>query len=165
MKTVAGVFDNKFVADKAMVGLMYAGFTKDNISLIMSEGTKNVFFSSTDEEANQTAKGATTGAVIGGALGALIAGLTAVGSLATAGGVILISGPIVAALSGAGVGGMAGGLAGALIRSGLAANEASHYEDEIKHGKAVVVVHAESEEQAKRARQALQSSGAMLKAA
>jgi len=165
MKTVAGIFDNKMVADKAVAELLDAGFTKDNISLIMSEETKKKFFRSTDDEANRTAKGATAGAAMGVALGALIAGLTAAGTIVTSGGALLLTGPMVAILSGAGAGGVAGGLVGALVRAGFAADEAGRFEEEIKRGKAVVVVHAESEEKASRAKVALQHSGAMLKAA
>ena len=165
MKTVAGIFDNQIVADKAVSELLDVGFTKDDISLIMSEQTRNTLFSRTDDEANRTAKGTATGAALGGALGALVAGLTVVGSVATSGGALLLSGPIVAVLSGAGAGGVAGGLAGALIRAGFATDEANRYEEEIKRGKAVVVVHADSEERASRAKGALQHSGAMLKAA
>ena len=166
MKTVAGIFDNQIVADKAVSELLDVGFTKDDISLIMSEQTRSTFFSTTDDETNRTARGATVGATMGVVLGALIAGLTAVGSIAaTSGGALLLSGPIVAILSGAGAGGITGGLAGALVRAGFATNEASRYEEEIKRGKAVVVVHADSEELASRAKAALQHSGAMLKAA
>jgi len=165
MKTVAGIFDSRIVADTAVAELLDVGFTKDNISLIMSEQTKKTFFSSTDDEANRTAKGATTGAVLGGALGALVAGLTVAGTLVTSGGALLLSGPIVAVLSGAGAGGVVGGLAGALTRAGFAADEASRFEEEIKRGKAVVVVHADTEEKVSRAKVALQHCGAMLKAA
>lgn len=165
MKTVAGVFDSKFVADNAVSELLNEGFTKDDISLIMSEETHNKLFNITDDEGNRTAKGAVSGAAIGGVLGALIAGLTAGGSIVATGGAILMSGPIVAALSGVGAGAVAGGLAGALIRAGFAADDAKRYEEEIKRGKAVVVVHADTDEKVTRARAALQHSGAMLKAA
>lgn len=165
MKTIAGIFDSRFVADKAVGELLNEGFTKDDISLIMSEETRKKLFSSTDDEANRAAKGAVSGAALGGAVGALIAGLTTAGALVTGGGVLLISGPIVAALSGAGVGAVAGGIAGALIRAGFAADDAERYESEIKRGKAVVIVHTDSEEEMARARMALQQSGAMLKAA
>jgi len=165
MKTVAGIFDNKIVADTAVAQLLDVGFTKDDISLIMSEETKKTFFSSTDDEANRTAKGAAAGATLGGALGALIAGLTVAGSIVTSGGALLLSGPIVAVLAGAGVGGVAGGLAGALVRAGFAADEANRYEEEIKRGKAVVVVHAENDGKESLAKMALRNSGAMLKAA
>jgi hypothetical protein len=165
MAKIAGVFDNSFVANKAVGQLLNEGFSKDDISLIMSEQTRNKLFSSTDDEADRTVKGAASGAAVGGALGALIAGLTAAGSIVTTGGALLIAGPIVAVLSGAGAGAMAGGVAGALIRAGFAADEAERYEAEVKRGKAVVIVNADSSVREERARLALEQAGAMLKAA
>lgn len=142
MNNIAGIFDSQVVADRAVAELLDIGFSKDDISLIMSDKTRNHIFNSTDDEASRTAKGGAAGALIGGALGALIAGLTAAGSIVTSGGALLVAGPIVAALSGAGAGAAVGGLAGALVRAGFAADEANRYEDEIKRGKAVVVAHA-----------------------
>jgi hypothetical protein len=165
MTTIAGVFDNKIMADQAVAELLNAGFTKDDISLIMTENTKNTLFSSTDDEANRTAKGASTGAALGGALGALVAGLTTAGALVTGGGALLISGPIVAVLSGLGAGAVAGGFAGALIQAGFAADEANRFEKELERGKSVVLVHADSDGMAASARSALQHCGAIPKAA
>jgi len=153
------------MADRSVAELLDAGFTKDNISLIMSEQTRNKLFSSTDDEANRAAKGAVSGAALETALGALIAGLTAAGTLVTSGGALLVSGPIVAVLSGAGVGAVSGGIAGALIREGFAADEANKYEEEIKRGKAIVIVHASDDIKAATARNIFHDSGATTKAA
>ena len=161
MKAVSGVFDSQIVAENVVSSLLNEGFIKDDISLLMSDHTRNRLFSSTDDEANRAAKGAVAGASIGVALGAIIAGLTAAGAIVSSGGVLLASGPIVAALSGAGAGAVAGGLAGALIRAGFAADEAGRYEEEIKHGKAVVIVHADSDHKAIIARNIFKNSGAI----
>jgi len=165
MKNVAGIFDNKIMVDRSVAELLDADFTKDDLSLIMSEQTRNKLFSSTDDEVNRVAKGAASGAVLGTALGALIAGLTAAGTLVTSGGALLVSGPIVAVLSGAGVGAVSGGIAGALIREGFAATEAKRYEEEINRGKAIVIVHASDDNKAFTARNTLQNAGATTKAA
>lgn len=164
MKTVAGIFDSDITADRAVASLLDEGFLKDEISMIMSDKTRDKLFSSTDDEANRVAKGGLVGAALGGAMGALIAGLTGVGAIVS-GGTLLAVGPIVAALYGAGAGGAVGGLSGALISAGFAADEASRYEDEIKQGKAVVIVHAADEKRAAIARSALSTSGATIKAA
>jgi len=79
MKNVAGIFDNEILADRAVSELLAEGFVKDDISLLMSDQTRNNLFNRTDDEANRTAKGAVAGATIGGALGAILAGLTAAG--------------------------------------------------------------------------------------
>jgi len=160
MTAVAGIFDYSLTADRAVSELLSEGFVKDDISLLMSEQTRGKFFSSTDDEGNRTAKGAVAGATVGGVLGALIAGLTTVGTIFTNGGALMVAGPIVAALSGAGAGALAGGLAGALIRAGFAADEANRYEEEIKRGKAVVIVHTDSEREVGIARSIFENYGA-----
>jgi len=165
MKTVAGVFESKLTADHAVSSLLDEGFVKDEISLIMSDKARDTLFSSTDDETNRVAKGGAVGAALGGAVGALIAGLTGVGAIALSGGTLLAVGPIVAALYGAGAGGAVGGLSGALISAGFAADEARRYEDDIKHGKAVVVVHAANDDRAAIAKSVLSTSGASIKAA
>ncbi len=165
MKTVAGIFDSDITADRAVSSLLDEGFTKDDISLIMSDKTRDKLFSSTDDEANRVAKGGILGAAVGGALGAIIAGLTTVGVVAIPGGALLAVGPIVTALFGAGAGGTIGGLSGALISSGFAADDANRFEDEIKRGKAIVIVHVANENKAIIAKAALSVSGATIKAA
>lgn len=165
MKVVAGIFDNDLTADRAVSSLLDEGFSKDEISLIMSDKTRDKIFSSTDDEANRVAKGGIVGASIGGTLGALIAGLTTVGVLVLPGGGLLAVGPIVAILYGAGAGGTIGGLSGALISAGFAADDANRYEEEINQGKAIVIVHAGNKDKAIRAEMALSTSGATIKAA
>ncbi len=155
MITVSGIFDNSITADAAVSELLSEGFVKDDISLLMSDQTRDRLFSSTDDEANRVAKGTVAGAVAGGALGALLVGLTAAGVIVTSGGILVASGPVVAALSGAGAGAIAGGLSGALIRAGFAADEANRYAEEIKQGKAVVIVHAKDDQKAATARAAM----------
>ncbi len=165
MKTVAGIFDSDITADRAVSSLLDEGFRKDDISLIMSDKARETLFSSTDDEANRVAKGGIMGATLGGAVGALIAGLTTVGVVILPGGSLLAVGPIVAALYGAGAGGAIGGLSGALISAGFAADDANRYEEEVKQGKAVVIVHAANENKAAKAETALAVSGASVRAA
>ncbi len=165
MSTIAGVFDNKTEANAAIAKLLDAGFNKEDISLIVSDNVRHVIFPApTDDENARAAKGGAAGALFGGALGALIASLTLVGVIAVPGSGILVAGPLVAALSGAGVGAAVGGLSGALVSTGFAVDEAKHYEEEIKHGKAVIVVHT-TDEMTASARVALRSSNAIIKAA
>jgi hypothetical protein len=164
MKTIAGIFESNITADRAVSALLDEGFTKDEISLIMSDKTRQKIFTSTDDEANRVARGGAVGAALGGALGALAAGLTTVGIIVVPGGSLLAVGPVIAALSGAGAGATVGGLAGALIQAGFAADEANQYAEEINHGKFVVVVHA-SGDRAMIAESVLSNAGAITRAA
>jgi len=165
MVHIAGVFDSKKEADAAVAKLLDTGFKKENLSLIVSDNARHAIFPHpVDDESARAMKGGAEGALIGGALGALIAGLTVVGVVMVPGSGVLVAGPLVAALSGAGAGAVAGGLSGALISAGFAVDEAKRYEEEIRHGKAVIVVHA-TDEMAAAARVALRSGNATIKAA
>ena len=165
MTHIAGVFDSRKEANAAVAKLLDAGFNKENISLIVSDNVRHTIFSSpTDDESARATKGGAAGALFGGALGALIASLTLVGVITVPGSGILVAGPLVAVLSGAGAGAAAGGLSGALISAGFAVDEAKRYENEIKHGKAVIVIHT-TDEMAAAARVALHSGHATVQAA
>lgn len=166
MTNVAGVFDSRKEADAAVLKLLDAGFKKEDLSMIISDHAHHAIFSApTDDESTRTIEGGVIGALIGGTLGALIGGFTLVGLIIIPGsGGLLAVGPLVTALSGAGAGAAAGGLSGALISAGFAADEAKHYEEEIRHDKAVIVVHT-TDEMARAARVALRSGNATIKAA
>jgi hypothetical protein len=163
MVHIAGVFDSKTEADAAVSKLLDTGFNKADISLIVSDNAHHTIFPHPiDDENARAMKGGVEGALIGGVLGALIAGLTLVEVVMVPAAGILVAGPLLAALSGAGA--AVGGLSGALISAGFAVDEAKRYEEEIRHGKAVIVVHA-TNEMAAAARVALRSGNATIKAA
>ena len=165
MKNVAGVFDSKKEANAAVSSLLDTGFSKEHMSLIVSDNAHHALFPApADDEAMRTIEGGAAGALIGGALGALVAGLTLVGVVLVPGSGLLAVGPIMAALTGAGAGAIAGGLSGALIRAGYAVDEAKRYEKAIRHGKAVIIVHA-TDEMVPAALMALRSSHATVKVA
>lgn len=101
--------------------------------------------------------GVATGGFLGGALG-LLAGL---GVLAIPGiGPLIVGGPLMAFLSGISAGGTIGGLIGALVGSGIPEGEAYHYEHQVKEGGMLLVIRADSEELAYRAKEILLSNGA-----
>lgn len=164
MITITGIFDNQLEANRAVTELLNEGISNDDISLLMSDKTHKEVFSSNDEEGEQ-AKAGVAGAVVGGGLGALLAGLTAVGSIVLPGSGLLMAGPLVAAWTGAGVGAALGGLSGALIRMGFPTNDAKRYEEEINAGKAVVIVHTNDERLAQIARSILKHSSIHTQAA
>ncbi len=158
MTNVAGIFDSETAANRAVSQLLDAGFKKEDISLIVSDRARHAIFSApTDDESTRATKGGAAGALFGGAIGVLVAGLTTVGVLAVPGSGLLFAGPIISVLAGAGAGAAVGGLSGALISAGFAVDEAKQYEEEIKRGKAVVIVHT-TDDRAARARVALSGS-------
>lgn len=164
MKNIAGIFETRVAAEAAVTELAAAGLPQANFSLIMTDAARDKTFVVGRDESGEAAKGGVEGALIGGAFGGIIAGLTAIGSIVVPGSTLLFAGPIVAALSGAAVGATAGGLVGALVSAGMPEEEAKRYEAELKAGKALLVVHPENEQQATIARTALIDNGALMPA-
>src|SRR5690606_19644341 len=110
---VTGPFDSPRQAALAVQTLEARGVPGDAISLLTGDRfDRNAF---TVETHSKAAGGVGIGAASGGAIGALVAGLTAVGTIATGGAGILVAGPIAAALAGAGAGAATGGVLGGLI--------------------------------------------------
>lgn len=154
---VTGLFSSRASAEQATEELMKAGFSADDISILMSEGTQGREFAL--KQATKAPEGATTGATIGGVLGAIAGGLAAVGTLAIPGLALVAAGPIVAALTGLGAGAAAGGLTGGLIGLGIPEHEAKFYKEELGRGGILVGVYAHKD-RVKLAREILETSGA-----
>lgn len=163
MKNIAGIFYDRPHAHKAVSALLERGFTQDDISIIMSDKAKERHFHKTDNT-DDIAKGGAAGAVGGGALGGLIAGLAVVGTITIPGVGLLAAGPIIAVLSGVGAGATVGGLTGALAGAGFAAAEAKRYEDEVRKGNIVLVVHTKTEEELLAAHDAMRQHEALTEA-
>jgi len=168
MTIITGTFSNKADAETAISALEARGIKSSEISLIVSETARQKIFydnATGGERASSSAKDAGSGAVIGGTLGAIIAGLTAVGAVAVPGLGLLAAGPVVAILTGAGAGAATGTVAGALVGAGFPDSEASKYEIELKSGKALVTVHTNDATKAASARDILRSFNSFYKAA
>jgi hypothetical protein len=154
---ITGVFNSRVSAEQAVEDLIRAGFSPDDVSLLMSETTQGREFAV--KTGSKAPEGAAAGAAIGGTLGAILAGLAAVGSLAVPGLALVAAGPLVAALTGLGAGAAAGGLTGALVGLGLPEHEARFYHDEIKRGGILVGVYAHKDRVAQ-AKAILDAAGA-----
>lgn len=124
---------------------------------MMTEDTRMRKFAA--EKGTKAPEGAAAGGVIGGALGAIVAGLTATGSIAAiaaTGGAAapLVVGPLAAALAGLGAGALGGGIIGALVGLGFPEVHAKEYEQKLRDG-AIMVSVKESMGDAERAREIL----------
>lgn len=155
---VMAVFNFSNDATSAIERLEHAGFSSSEISVLTSETQGRTAFGL--EKGTKAATGAAIGGGIGGAAAAIIAGLTAVGAIATGGVGLLAAGPIVAALAGAGAGAAAGGLIGGLVGLGIPEHQAKLYEGQIKKGGTLVAVTAEGN-RANVAREILNSANAV----
>ena len=142
-------------ADAILTHLRNLHFTASEVSVLLKDKqTKNI---SVKED---VVRGAETGGLVGGALGAL-AGLTALSIPVV--GALLAAGPIVAAIGGAAVGGVVGGLAGgsgALTRIGVPKDAAPRLEKMVHEGGILVVVHSNNRNRLDQAVRVFKSSGA-----
>ncbi len=148
---VVGVFDTRAQGQRAMDELRRAGFSDNQITMVMhhrDNGTVEV----TDLDAakaaqvtgeNKAGEGAAVGAIAGG-LGAGAVAL-ALGMIPGVG-PVLSWGTVMAATMfgiGAAAGGATGGIVGALIGMDIPEDEARFYEKELKAGRVLVGVHTD----------------------
>jgi uncharacterized membrane protein len=134
MQHLTALFYDVTQASRTLDALLDAGVKREDISLLTSEAGARSQLSI--KEGNKAAEGATTGGMVGGALG-LIAGTLV--TAATAGVGILATGPILVGLAGLGTGAVLGGIAGALSGLGIPEHEAKFYEREIKERNAILI--------------------------
>jgi hypothetical protein len=156
---VYGLYRNHAQVEHAVDELKAAGFRNTDISVLMqeNEGTKDFAAEKNTKAPEGTATGATSGVVIGGALG----WLAGIGALAIPGvGPFIAAGPIMGALAGAGTGGIVGGLIGALVGMGIPEYEAKRYEGRIKAGDILLSVHSDRSEWTRKAKDILKRTGA-----
>jgi hypothetical protein len=154
-----GIYRTQAEIEYAVDLLRAEGFRNTDISVLLpnNQGTKDFAVEKNTKAPEGTATGATTGAVIGGALG----WLAGIGALAIPGvGPLIAAGPIVAALTGVGVGGAIGGVGGALIGMGIPEYEAKRYEGRIKEGGILLSVHCDDSNWTKKAKDLLERTGA-----
>jgi len=154
---VTGLFRARSSAEHAIEDLVAHGWSRDDISLLMSDATQGREFGLA--MATKAPEGAAAGGTIGGVIGAIAAGLVATGVLAVPGLGLMAAGPIVATLAGLGAGAAAGGLTGALLGLGLPEHEAKFYNEQIEQGGILVGVYTH-DDRAAQARKTLEASGA-----
>jgi hypothetical protein len=154
---VTGIFQTRSQAEIGVQELLESGYSRDDVSLLMSDTTRGREFAVT--ESTKAPEGAAVGATVGGVIGAIAAGLAAVGTIAIPGLGLAAVGPIVAALAGLGAGAAAGGLSGALIGLGIPEHEAKFYKQEIERGGILVGVYAH-DDRVKETKEILEAAGA-----
>lgn len=138
---VTGLYRSPEEAQRAYEDLTSRhGYTKDDISVMMSDETRTRHFAGAQPGAelaggSKALEGAGVGSAIGGTVGAVLAGIAAIGTSILLPGIgLIVAGPLAAALAGAGAGGLTGGLLGALVGSGIPEDRAREYETGLKEG-------------------------------
>lgn len=145
-------------AEVAVTRLHGMGYDRNEIGVMMDDKTRERAFASLTNV--KGSEGVATGATIGGVLGAIVAGLTATGSVAAIAGTgglatPLVAGPLVAALAGLGAGAAGGGIIGGLIGLGIGEHRAKEYEEGLRGGGILIAVKPRSNADREEIRRAL----------
>jgi len=158
-KLVTGLFENRVAAEAAVDAILKRGYTRDDISVMMSDATHSKEFAL--QARTHAADGAGIGGALGGVVGAVLAAIVAVGSTILLPRLnFVIAGPIAAALAGAGAGAATGGVIGALIGAGIPEYRAKVYEAGLRSGGILLGVEAKSDEEVDRLEELLEALGA-----
>jgi hypothetical protein len=151
---ITALFKNPKTAEKIYDALLTRGYKQADIDLVMSEDTRNTYFSKNDSTAsvkdlgNKSLEGTGVGAVVGGTVGAIAAAVAAIGtSLVIPGLGVVIAGSLAASFAGAGAGAAAGSLVGALVGLGIPDDQAQILESGIKAGGVVIRCKAKSDDE------------------
>ena len=155
---VTGLFKNRVAAESAVDAILKRGYTRDDISVLMSDATRTKEFAV--QAKSHAADGAGIGGALGTAVGAVLAAVVAVGSTIVLPGInLVIAGPVAAALAGAGAGAVTGGVIGALVGAGIPEYRAKVYETGLREGGILIGVEAKSNEEIERLEELLADVG------
>ncbi|MBA3661931.1 MAG: hypothetical protein H0W64_09395 [Gammaproteobacteria bacterium] len=143
-KLTTEIFDDKEAAENAYRDAIKQGYKPEEINVLMSSDTRKKYYDSdlvTKETGDKSMEGLAIGGALGGTIGGTIGAIAAIGtSLVFPGLGLIIAGPLVAGLAGAGAGSISGGLIGALVGWGIPEERAKVYEQGIKSGGIVLGV-------------------------
>ena len=144
-----GVFSTVDEAEQAVRHLLEAEFTKEQISVICSDESKERYFR--EFEHQEPAGAFTSQAVLtGAAIGALLGGIPVIGAAIATGSVVLwVAGPAAATALG-----VAGGLVGAMSTRVLEKEIANYYQQAVLEGLILVAIEAQGEDREQRLSQA-----------
>ena len=157
-KLVTALFKNRVAAEAAVDALLKRGYNRDEISVLMSDATRNKEFAV--QAKTHAADGAGIGGAVGTAVGAVFAAIVATaGNIVLPGISLVIAGPIAAALAGAGAGAVTGGVIGALVGAGIPEYRAKVYEAGLREGGILIGVEARDGEEIDKLEELLEDIG------
>lgn len=158
-KAVYGIVRTHAEAASLIEKLRNGGFSSTEVSILAPHNQHDEGL--VIEKHTKSLEGTATGVTAGGVLGAVLGLLAGIGTLAIPGlGILVAAGPLLATLSGMGVGASVGGLAGGLIGIGIPEYEAKRYEGHLEKGSILIAVHCEDSGAVSRARDIMQTAEA-----
>lgn len=148
-RILVALFNNKENAEDAYQALRDAGYSANEINVVMNPETREKYYNDENvtesEVGNKALEGAGAGGAIGGVVGGIGAAVAALGSnLIIPGLGLIVLGPLAAGLAGFGAGGLTGGIIGALVGAGTPKEKAEVYHHGVKNGKILISVHPHS---------------------
>lgn len=156
--SVIATFDSSTKAEAALDRLFTQGFELGEVTVLVADRARGRHFAI--DAKHKFPQGAALGGAIGGIVGALAAGLTAGLGVLTPGLEAIDVVPVVAALAGAGAGGLLGWLIGGLAGLGFDEHEARLVDGTTKAGHIVLGVRADQSDKAELAERILKQDGA-----
>lgn len=156
METVAATFTTPEAARAALDALQSQYRDIQHVSLLMP-GTpaREIEKRVPTEEGEPPGMGAAVGSVVGGAVGLATASLILPGV-----GPIIVAGMLAAGIVGAAGGGAIGDRVEEQLTQGIPRDELEAYKVALAHGRSVLIIGVESDEDAEAARQSLEAAGA-----
>lgn len=157
-KSVWGIYPTRLALETAIDRLRESGFLSSDISVLLPEnlGPKDLVIEKFTKAPEGATAGASSGVLIGGALGWL-AGIGAFALPVV--GAFIAAGPLLSTLAGVGVGGVLGGIAGALIGAGIPEYQAKRYEGRLTKGSILVSVHCDKPDEIPHAKEVMEQTG------
>src|SRR5213596_3910721 len=155
---VTGFFKTRAAAEAAVDAIIKRGYTRDDVSVMMSDATRNKEFAV--QTRSHAADGLGIGGAIGGTVGAVLAAIVVVATPIAIPGGLLVAGPIAAALAGAGAGGATGGLIGLLIGTGIPEHRAKVYDTAVRGGGILLGIEAKNSDEVDKLQTLLEDIGA-----
>lgn len=137
-------FNDRTEAENAYKSAIDLGYTQDDINILMSDDTRKKYYQSflvKKEKGDKSMEGLAIGGALGGTIAGTLGAVAAIGTVVAFPGLgLIVAGPLVAGLIGAGAGSISGGLIGALIGAGIPEDHAKFYEKGLKSGGILFIV-------------------------
>ena len=160
---VSAVFHDAEKAEEAYKRTIEHGYSKNEMMVLMSDQARDEYFPSERvdiETEGKALEGAGVGGAVGTALGAIAGAIAAVGSTVAIPGLgLVVAGPLLFGLAGAGAGGVAGGLIGGLVGAGMSEERARVYKTALEEGGVVLAVEPKNDADAEWLAESWEKSG------
>src|ERR1017187_3989772 len=157
--SVIGIYPDRTTVSDAVDVLHRAGYRATDTSVLSSENQGSKDFAI--EQRTKALEGAATGAAAGAVVCAALAWFVSIQTVPIdVLGPLVASGPVLAALAGAGAGGALGWMVGLLAGLPLPVYVAKRYAGRIRRGGILLSVHCDSREWCDRAKKTLRDTGA-----